>query len=211
MRNRPQLIAALVTIAVAALAVRVLSIAEPLGIDQSLWASAVRGMSRHQLLYRDVWEQRPPGIYFTYLAGFNIFGWTPAAVAWLDLLASAATALLLFAIVRRLSTATTGAVAAALYATLTMPGWLYRHDGFLERSVCETFIVVCVALSAWAAVRVARAPVRTLGRAYRTLRRRGRCVQAERWPVSARGSSLDVVLPPASAAARDATRFLSLP
>src|SRR5205085_2516852 len=26
-------------------------------------------------------------------------------------------------------------------------------DGFLERSVCETFIVVCVALAAWCAVR----------------------------------------------------------
>ena len=139
-------------VAVAALAVRVPSIAEPLGIDQSLWASAVRGMSRHQLLYRDVWEQRPPGIYFTYLAGFSILGWTPAAVAWLDILASTATALLLFLIVRRLSDTTIGALAAALYSTLTIPGWLYRHDGFLERSVCETFIVVCVALSAWCAV-----------------------------------------------------------
>ena len=79
--------------------VRIAAIAEPLGIDQSLWASAVRGMSRGQLLYRDVWEQRPPGIYFTYLAGFNLFGWTPAAVAWLDVIASAATTLLLFPIV----------------------------------------------------------------------------------------------------------------
>src|SRR3954464_12788081 len=138
--------------AVVAIALRVPSIAEPLGIDQSLWASAVRGMARHQLLYRDVWEQRPPGIYFTYLAGFRVFGWTPAAVAWMDILASGATTLSLFAIVRRLSNFTTGAIAAALYAALTMPGWLYRHDGFLERSVCETFIVVCAALSAWAAV-----------------------------------------------------------
>jgi len=139
--------------AVAAFALRVPSIAEPLGIDQSLWASAVRGMARHQLLYRDVWEQRPPGIYFTYLAGFRVFGWTPAAVAWMDILASAITAVMLFGIVRRLNDATIAAVAAALYATLTMPGWLYRHDGFLERSVCETFIVVCVALAAWCAVK----------------------------------------------------------
>ena len=138
---------------VAAFTLRVPSIAEPLGIDQSLWASAVRGMARHQLLYRDVWEQRPPGIYFTYLAGFRVFGWTPAAVAWMDILASAMTTLLLFAIVRRLADATTAAVTGALYATLTMPGWLYRHDGFLERSVCETFIVVCVALGAWCAVK----------------------------------------------------------
>ena len=87
---------ALAVVTLAALTVRIAAIAEPLGIDQSLWASAVRGMSRGQLLYRDVWEQRPPGIYFTYLAGFNLFGWTPAAVAWLDILASAATTLLLF-------------------------------------------------------------------------------------------------------------------
>ena len=153
MRTRPTLTVALLTLAVAALALRVLSIAEPLGIDQSLWASAVRGMARHQLLYRDVWEQRPPGIYFTYLTGFRLFGWTPAAVAWMDILASAATTLLLFAIIRCLSGVTTAAFAAALYATLTMPGWLYRHDGFLERSVCETFIVVCVALAAWCGVR----------------------------------------------------------
>jgi hypothetical protein len=152
MRFRPTLTLLCLAAAVVALAARVLTIAEPLGIDQSLWASAVRGMSRHQLLYRDVWEQRPPGIYFTYLAAFRLLGWTPAAIAWLDVAAASATTFLLLAIVRKLSGWTAGAVAAALYATLTMPAWLYRHDGFLERSVCETFIVVCVALAAWCAV-----------------------------------------------------------
>lgn len=142
----------LLTAAGCALLLRIVSIAEPLGIDQSLWASAARGLSRHQLLYRDVWEQRPPGIYATYVAAFHIFGWSPAAVAWIDILASALTTLLLYGIVRRLAGRTTGSIAAALYAVLTMPAWLYRHGGFLERSVCETFIVVCVALAAWCAV-----------------------------------------------------------
>src|SRR6476646_5278673 len=86
---------ALLVIAAAALLLRVVTIAEPLGIDQSLWASAVRGMARGQRLYHDVWEQRPPGIYWIYLTGFRIFGWTPAAIAWLDILASAATTVLL--------------------------------------------------------------------------------------------------------------------
>src|SRR5436190_18149774 len=120
---------ALVAIAAAALLIRCVSIAEPLGIDQSLWASAVKAMARGQLLYRDVWEQRPPGIYWAYLAGFRVFGWTPAAVAWLDILASAATCLLLAAIVRPLSNARTATIAAALYAWLTAPGWLYGHGG----------------------------------------------------------------------------------
>jgi len=51
-------------IAATALLLRVPAIAAPLGIDQGLWASIVRGMARGQLLYQDVWEQRPPGIYF---------------------------------------------------------------------------------------------------------------------------------------------------
>jgi hypothetical protein len=158
MRFRRVLGIGFITVAVVALGLRMGSIAEPLGIDQSLWASAARAMSRQQLLYRDVWEQRPPGIYFTYLAGFSLFGWTAAAVAWLDILASATTILLLFAIVRTLSSWTVGAMAAALYAALTMPAWLYRHGGFLERSVCETFIVVCVALAAWCAVQFRSRP-----------------------------------------------------
>lgn len=140
--------------AAAALLVRCVSIAEPLGIDQSLWASAVRGMSRGQLLYRDVWEQRPPGIYWIYLAGFNVFGWTPATVAWLDILAAACTTALLALIGRSLAGPVTGALAAAMYAVLTMPSWLYGYGGFLERSVCETFIVVCIAAGAWSAARI---------------------------------------------------------
>jgi hypothetical protein len=53
----------------------------------------------------------------------------------------------------RLAAPATGVVAASLYAALTMPAGLYRHHGFLERSVCETFIVVCVGLAAWLAIR----------------------------------------------------------
>jgi 4-amino-4-deoxy-L-arabinose transferase-like glycosyltransferase len=151
-RFRSTLIASSLTLAAVALLVRCVAIAEPLGIDQSLWASAVRGMSRGQLLYRDVWEQRPPGIYWIYLAGFRVFGWTPATVAWLDILAATVTTIIIFSITRLLASAATAAVAAALYAVLTMPAWLYGYGGFLERSVCETFIVVCVAAGAWCAI-----------------------------------------------------------
>jgi 4-amino-4-deoxy-L-arabinose transferase-like glycosyltransferase len=154
MRWARLLTAAIGLAAVAALVLRCVSIVEPLGIDQSLWASAVRGMARGQLLYRDVWEQRPPGIYWIYLAGFRLFGWTDRAVAWLDILASTATTALVFTLGRGLASRATGAAAAALYAVLTMPAWLYGHGGFLERSVCETFIAVCAGAAAWCAARV---------------------------------------------------------
>ncbi len=145
---------ALLILAGAALLIRIVATAEPLGIDQSLWASAVRGMAHGQQLYVDVWEQRPPGIYVTYLAGFSLLGWTEATVAWLDIMAAAATTILLWRLGRRLADETTGALAAALYAVLTMPAGLYGYGGFLERSVCETFIVVCVAAAALGATRL---------------------------------------------------------
>ena len=148
----------LLIVAAGALLVRCAAIAEPLGIDQSLWASAVKGMSRGQLLYRDVWEQRPPGIYFLYLAGFSLFGWTSAAVAWLDIIAATATTLLLWATMRTLAGATLAAVAASMYATFTIPAWLFSHGGFLERSISETFIIVFVAAAAWCAAKYARDP-----------------------------------------------------
>jgi hypothetical protein len=112
---------ALLIIAGAALLIRTAATAEPLGIDQSLWASAVRAMARGDMLYVDVWEQRPPGIYLTYLAGFAVFGWREATVAWLDITAAALTSVLLWRVGRRLADETTGALTAALFAALTIP------------------------------------------------------------------------------------------
>ena len=108
--GRAQLAALLLlaTLTAGAFCTRIVAIAEPLGIDQSLWASAANGMAHGQRLYRDVWEQRPPGIYWIYEAGFRVLGSTPATVVWLDILASAATCLLLFLIAHRLSTPLTG-------------------------------------------------------------------------------------------------------
>lgn len=145
--------AALLAVSAAALLVRVVTIAEPLGIDQSLWASAARGLARGQHLYRDVWEQRPPGIYWTYLAAFHLFGWKTASVAWLDLLAACGTTAMLYLVGRRLASATTGGAAAAIYSVLTHPAWLFGHGGFLERSVCETFTPLCVAIAAYGVAR----------------------------------------------------------
>src|SRR6185436_10847774 len=117
-RSQAMLIAALLVVTIAALLIRCLAIAEPLGIDQSLWASAVRAMSHGQRLYHDVWEQRPPGIYLIYLTAFRLLGWTTATVAWLDILSAVATTTLLYAIALRLGGRLAATATAALYAAL---------------------------------------------------------------------------------------------
>ena len=140
------------------LLIRIPSIAEPLGIDQGLLASVAKGLSRGQALYRDIWDQKPPGLYFAYLAAFELFGWRVSSIHWMDIAASAATAALLFAIVRQLATTTIAWLAAALFTALTIPSWLFNHGGFLERMVAETFIPIWVGLAAWCAVRYVRRP-----------------------------------------------------
>ena len=152
----------LMFIAAMALLMRVPSIAQPLGIDQGLWASAVRGMDRGQLLYRDVWEQRPPGIYWVYLGAFRLLGWQASTVAWMDIIVGVLTTVLLYGIARRLADLVTAALAAALYATMTMPAWLYGDGGFLERAVSETFIALCICGCAWFAVRWMERPTAVL-------------------------------------------------
>jgi 4-amino-4-deoxy-L-arabinose transferase-like glycosyltransferase len=157
---------ALAAVAIAAFLLRVPSIAEPLGIDQGLFASGAKALSRGYVFYRDVWDQKPPTPFLVYRLAFDTFGWRAAAIAWLDLLASALTAVLLLVTVRRLASLTAGLIAAALYAALTMPAWLYRHSGILERSVPEVFIgVVVTAAACFAAIALGMTGVRRLSAA----------------------------------------------
>lgn len=152
------LLYALSGLTVLALLLRIPTIAEPLGIDQGLQASAAHQMSHGQLLYRDVWDHKPPGSILMYLTAFNLFGWTAVSVALFDILAATAATFLIFTIARRLAGTLAGAIAAAVYATMTMPSWLYGHSGFLERSVAETYIAVLVSLAAWSAIRLRERP-----------------------------------------------------
>ena len=153
-RVRAALPAVLLLLAASAVALRAHTVAQPLGIDQSLWASAVRGMDRGQRLYVDVWEQRPPAIYWVYLNAFRLFGWSDAAVAWLEVGATALTTIAVWLVGRGLAGPIAGAAAAAIHACFTMPAALYGYSGFLERAVSETFITVCLAWAAWCAVRL---------------------------------------------------------
>jgi 4-amino-4-deoxy-L-arabinose transferase-like glycosyltransferase len=157
--------AVLLALAALGLLVRVTSIPEPLGIDQGFWASAAHQMHRGQALYRDVWDHKPPASFLTYLAAFRLLGWHASSVAWFDIFASALTTLLLFVVGRRLGGLVTGAATAAIYSTMTVPSWLYRHDGFLERSVAETYIVILAGASAWCALALRDRPRRTVAAA----------------------------------------------
>jgi hypothetical protein len=56
----------------------------PWGRDQSIYAVIGQGMLRHQVPYRDLWDFKPPGIFFVYAVAQALFGESMAAIRWLE-------------------------------------------------------------------------------------------------------------------------------
>ena len=137
-------------VVVAAFLLRIPGIVEPLGPDQGVYATIGWAMQRGFALYRDLFEQKPPGLYVTYWLGFGILGTKASSIFWIDYAAAVATTIALFDLCRRLVSVRFGAFAAAVFALGTLPAARLAYGGFLERAINETFIVLFVTSAAWA-------------------------------------------------------------
>ena len=130
-------------LALALLALRLPSLVQPMGADQSLYAYVGERIRGGGLPYRDAWDQKPPAIHFLY-AGLRTVWPGDAAVPAADLAAVAIVALLLYRLGNALGPAGTGAAASLLFLLLSNPAFT-RVGGVRLRSQCETFIAVAVA------------------------------------------------------------------
>jgi hypothetical protein len=146
-------VAILGAVILAGVLLRLPALAEPLGIDQGIFATAGSGLTRGAVLYRDLWDQKPPGIHLTYAAAIALGGARPELAFWLDFLAALATCALVSAVAYAQSGRTVALACAALYACLMAPAVAYDNGGFLERAVPECFIAVLVSAAALAATR----------------------------------------------------------
>ena len=126
----------------ALLLVRVPSLAQPMGADQSLYAYVGERVLAGGLPYVDAWDQKPPAIHYTY-ALLRALWASDAVVAAADLAAAGGIALLLYGIGRRLAHAHAGAAAALLFLLLSNPAFT-RLGGVRVRAQCETFIALAV-------------------------------------------------------------------
>ncbi|CAN5590493.1 hypothetical protein BH23ACI1_BH23ACI1_22260 [soil metagenome] len=131
---------------------RLPNVVQPMGPDQGVYATIGWALQQGLDLYRDLFEQKPPGIYLTYLSGFLVFGNKTASIFWIDYIAGLLTAVAIFGIGRRLVSARFGALAAALVAIATFPAARFAYGGFLERAVTESFIIPLAAAAAWCTV-----------------------------------------------------------
>ena len=124
------------------LVLRVPSLAQPAGGDQGLYAYAGARIAAGDVMYRDAWDQKPPGIAFLYSVLLRVWP-HESVVAAADLAAAAGVALLLVAVGRRRFTANVGYAAACLFLVLGDP-YLHRLGGIYVRGQCEPFINVAI-------------------------------------------------------------------
>jgi hypothetical protein len=129
-------------IAAALLAMRLPSLVQPMGADQSLYAYVGERIRAGGIPYRDAWDQKPPAIHFLY-AGMRAVWPSDGVVAGADLAAAAAVALLVWRLGSVAGPAGTGAAAALIFLFLSNPAFT-RIGGIRLRSQCETFIAVAV-------------------------------------------------------------------
>lgn len=136
----------------------------PFGRDQGVFAAAADIISRGGVPYRDVWDVKPPGVFYTYWASFAIFGRSTPAPRALDILWTLATAAAIWSLGKRLASQWVGAAAAFLFLLRYVAGYSYwnttQADGFASLPLCLAMLMLIRAESrqgaqAWAGRRPA--------------------------------------------------------
>ncbi len=124
----PTLIGLIVIITLIALPI----LTYPLGRDQGVFATIGRGLLNGKILYVDLWDIKPPAVFYVYALAIKLFGTTAAAVRVIDLALFPPTAAALWWIGRRVASARVGLWAALLFGVFyfTETFWtLTQNDG----------------------------------------------------------------------------------
>ena len=136
---------ALIVLIVGLAALRLPSLVQPAGGDQGLYGYAGQRMLSGDVMYRDVWDQKPPAIAVIYALLWRVWP-SEAVVPAADLAAAGAVAWLLILLGRRRYSTGIGYGAAVLFLLFGDP-YLQRLSGVYVRGQCEPFIALAVTTS----------------------------------------------------------------
>lgn len=112
--------AILVAIAAVFVLLRAPFLSLPLERDEGEYAYIAQRLPEGDAPYRDAFDQKPPGVFLAYRAAFALFGQSIEGIHAFLYLWTAATACLLFLLVRRLADAASASFAALVFAVVTV-------------------------------------------------------------------------------------------
>ena len=114
------------------------SLRYPIGRDQATYCVIGQGLLHGQLLYRDLWDNKPPGIFYIYALIVKVFGPVMWCVGAVDILWLLVISCCIFYFARR----TMGAPAAAL--AMVFNAVRHCRQGYIHAAQPETFLMLCV-------------------------------------------------------------------
>ncbi|MCC6805552.1 MAG: glycosyltransferase family 39 protein [Anaerolineae bacterium] len=122
----------------------------PLGRDQGEFATIGRGILDGRIPYVDLWNPKPPAVFYVYALAMTLFGRSAEALRLIDLLIFPPVALSLYWIGRRVANLTVGMWSALLFGVFyfTETFWtLTQNDGIVLLPMCLALICALKAAS----------------------------------------------------------------
>ena len=110
----------------------------PIGRDQATYCVVGEGLLHGHLPYRDLWDNKPPGIFYIYALIVKAFGPVMWCVGVVDVLWLLAISCCIFFFVRRYLGAPAAALSMVFYATK------HCRQGYVHAAQPETFMVLCI-------------------------------------------------------------------
>src|ERR1051326_6899811 len=110
----------------------------PIGRDQATYCLIADGLLKGKHLYRDLWDNKPPGIFYLYLPMIKLLGRAPWLVGGVDLVCVLAVAFATFCFCAKYLKPRVGAVAAVLCAC-----W-HNRKGYINAAQPEVFLILLV-------------------------------------------------------------------
>jgi Dolichyl-phosphate-mannose-protein mannosyltransferase len=124
----------------------------PIGRDQATYCVIAEGLLKGKHLYRDLWDNKPPGIFYLYVPIVQLLGRAAWLVGAVDLVCVLAAAFAAFCFCARYLGPQAGAVAAVLYA------YWHNRKGYINAAQPEVFMVLFVFAAFFLLARDGRRP-----------------------------------------------------
>lgn len=94
-------------------------IAEPLSQDEGIYSCVAARLAHGDVLYRDLIDNKPPGIFYLYRSVYQLFGWSAPALRWFTAFFGLLSTLAVFLLGRRCRDERAGLLAALFFAVFS--------------------------------------------------------------------------------------------
>jgi hypothetical protein len=134
----------LVLLVGATVLLRVPSMFEPLWYgDEAVYLTVARQVARGDLLYVDIFDHKPPLLYYLTAGSIAVFGPSVAAIKILAMAAAAGTLISVYVLGRRLMNKAAALIAVAVLSFLITPTWL---EGNVAGSEILMILPTCIGM-----------------------------------------------------------------